>query len=284
MCLYPKRALINYYEADDGELLQKMIFCSSEEKRQFLIEQFENLVSVDLPCGKCVECLKQKSTEWSYRIMLEASQYDKVCFITLTYRDNPVTLVKKDLQNFIKRLRKFVCPLKIRYFACGEYGSKHKRPHYHVIIFGWRPDDMVCYNRTDRLYGSQILEKIWNKGFVSVGNVELDSAKYCAKYMQKLQDLPDNLVKPFVIMSLKPGIGLTAFLHKKQKYLPTDKVYFEGKYIKIPKYYLDVLKKKACDLQQIESNRLMRLKKCDIMKKTDEELVLLRKKKESFLK
>ena len=49
---------------------------------------------------------------------------------------------KKDIQNFLKRLRKKIDKLnisdndkKIRYYIASEYGPITKRPHYHGIIF-----------------------------------------------------------------------------------------------------------------------------------------------------
>ena len=48
-------------------------------------------------------------------------------------------LRKTDLQLFFKRLRYYVskqCPSeKVRYFAVGEYGPVHFRPHYHILLF-----------------------------------------------------------------------------------------------------------------------------------------------------
>jgi hypothetical protein len=43
------------------------------------------------------------------------------------------SLKKKELQNFLKRLRKNA-GFTFRYFACGEYGKKG-RPHYHILLF-----------------------------------------------------------------------------------------------------------------------------------------------------
>lgn len=81
--------------------------------------------AVMIPCGKCEGCLIDKSNSWSTRCMLEAKNWPKNCFITLTYNNKNLpknrTLVKKDLQNFWKRLRK-TQEGPIRYLACGEYG------------------------------------------------------------------------------------------------------------------------------------------------------------------
>lgn len=79
------------------------------------------------PCGKCVECKEQYSTEWAFRCMLEASKHEQNCFITLTYNDANLPkegVCKRSAQLFMKRLRKSIEPLKVRYFLCGEYGAK----------------------------------------------------------------------------------------------------------------------------------------------------------------
>lgn len=52
-------------------------------------------------------------------------------------------LSKSDLQKFLKRLRK-AYGKKVRYFACGEYGPKTFRPHYHLLFFF---DSSDCLSR-----------------------------------------------------------------------------------------------------------------------------------------
>lgn len=190
-------------------------------------------------CGKCLDCRMQKTTEWAFRIAMESSLYEKSCFVTLTYNDEHLPsdgkLNYRDVQLFLKRLRKKIG--KIRFFCCGEYGSQNGRPHYHIVLFGYVPDDLVYFftdEQKDNIYLSDSLANLWTNGFVSVGiNLNLKTAKYCAKYMQKGNDA-------FLRMSLKPGIGYYAFDIKS---LETDKIYIDGKYIKIPRYFLNRLKK-----------------------------------------
>lgn len=205
-----------------------------------------------IKCGKCVECLEAKAREWAFRIMDETKFHAENCFISLTYAPEYLplggTLVKADFQKFMKRLRERLEPLKIRFFGCGEYGSLRKRPHYHAIIFGWKPNDLKFLKVDEKgqiLYTSKFLQSVWPFGFSSVGNVSLRSAKYCATYMQKLQKYPEGLEPPFVLMSRKPGIG---FLSIDAKCLSEDKIYNNGKSIPVPRYYLKVLERNGHDL------------------------------------
>ena len=48
----------------------------------------------------------------------------------------------------MKRLRKKLHPLKIRFFHCGEYGDKTRRPHYHALIFGYSFPDRKLFKKS----------------------------------------------------------------------------------------------------------------------------------------
>lgn len=196
-------------------------------------------------CGHCIECQMLYSSVWAFRIGLEAQSYKDNCFITLTYnednRPKDDHLSKRDLQLFIKRLRKHFKNAKIRYFACGEYGSKKGRPHYHVILFNCKFDDLYFWcldNKKTKLYRSPTLEKLWTFGFSTVGELTDESAKYCAKYLQKIP--ADNRPRPFILMSKKPGIG---FNQLKLSWAESDKMYLHGKSLRLPRYFLDVLER-----------------------------------------
>ena len=125
-------------------------------------------------CGRCMPCRVNRTQEWGIRIMHEAKLHKNSLFVTLTYCKETLpkngTLVKRDLQLFFKKLRNF---LKVRYYACGEYGDKMDRPHYHIALFG-----ASIGNR-------DFIEKCWSKGFIHIGTLTTESANYCAKYLQK---------------------------------------------------------------------------------------------------
>ena len=112
------------------------------------------------PCSKCDECLQRRKMSFVFRCEQEKlhGEFKHCYFITLTYKDsylpfvsysekkfgspvNPVStgeslLCPYDLSQFFKRYRLF-SEDKIRFFACGEYGSEDNthRPHYHVVLF-----------------------------------------------------------------------------------------------------------------------------------------------------
>lgn len=158
-------------------------------------------VVVYTACGACIRCKIDRATDWSIRIMHEASLYDNNCFITLTYSNDKLptgnSLVKSHYQDFMKRLREWSArrdeklgrPLtRIRFYACGEYGDKFGRPHYHAIIMNFNFDDLVLAPRANsqhRVYSSKTLERLWGHGICEIGSVTRLSAHYVARYCTK---------------------------------------------------------------------------------------------------
>lgn len=262
MCLYPNYVrCVKTYIFDEPVVEYK--FCGPTKGEDIIDEQSDIPYTVEyipVPCGKCIECLQQYSDVWSFRIMRECNLHDKSCMITLTYAQAPVTGVqKRDFQLFMKRLRKAISPLRVRFFVSGEYGSKFNRPHYHVIVFGWFPPDCEYFfsRNGHSVYKSDFVAKIWQHGYVSVEEVTLESAKYCAKYLQKLQKLPVGLNPPFTLMSNRPGIG---FDEHDFSYLKTDKLYIRGRYISTPRYLLKKAEDYGAVIDDLKAFRLNKAK------------------------
>ena len=220
------------------------------------------------PCGKCFDCKLRKTREWSYRILNEASLYKDNMMITLTYNDDNLPkdgqLNYRDVQLFLKRLRKHFSPEKIRFFCSGEYGSKRQRPHYHLIIFGVVFSDLQFF-KNDRkgtpLFRSPSLEKLWTNGFSSViTDLSYDVCFYVSKYLQKTSLQGGN---PFVHMSLKPGIGakwLDSLSDDKiQSLLKSEKIYYNGHYCSVPRYYYDYVARLGYETE-VNLTRLYRRK------------------------
>lgn len=176
---------------------------------------------MDVPCGQCMGCKLDKSRDWAARILHESQMHDRSSFVTLTYNPENYppegSINKRDLQLFFKKFRKAISPKKIRYFACGEYGAiPEERPHYHLIIFNYWPEDPEIYTKTEfgTLYTSKWLEEIWGKGFTTIGEVNFETAAYTSRYVTKKLNGGNearfkyrNRDPEFGIMSNRPGIG-----------------------------------------------------------------------------
>lgn len=162
----------------------------------------KNTYDIVLPCGYCLECRLNKAKQNAIKCCAEAKIHSKSCFVTLTYNDknlpqttNGLNTVRIDeIQKFFKKLLKYNPDCQIRRFYSCEYGYTGTRrhnggnPHYHALIFGYRPDDLVYYKKGkngDIVYKSKYLYDLWGKGFVTVGEVTIESAGYCARYTMK---------------------------------------------------------------------------------------------------
>lgn len=171
---------------------------------------------------------------WTHRIMLESLLHTDNSFITLTYEDKKLprvstnslpTLDPKHLQNWLKRLRKEIVPLRIRYYACGEYGDETQRPHYHVALFGYpgcsRGRTLRRVESSSRPVWEQccascrMVGKTWGLGDIDIGTLALDSAQYVCGYVTKKMTAKDDTrlygrYPEFARMSNRPGLGFGA--------------------------------------------------------------------------
>lgn len=237
-----------------------------------------------LPCGQCVGCRLERSRQWAMRCMLEASLYDSNCFITLTYNNESLpsnfSLVKKDFQDFMKRLRSRFPESSIRYYHCGEYGNiccAHGkwtsspvkgvekceictlgRPHYHACLFNFDFLDKKFFKMSGeyRLYTSDVLDAAWqHQGHCLIGDVTFETAAYCARYIMKKVTGDDDRVVPhyvnmltgevllaeYTTMSRRPGIGREWFDQWSSDVYPDDFVVLRGKAMSPPRYFDSIL-------------------------------------------
>lgn len=208
---------------------------------------------VQVPCGQCIGCRLEHSRQWATRCVFEATQHRYNSFITLTYDDLHLppdgSLVKRDMQLFMKRLRKKFGD-GIRFFGCGEYGSQLQRPHYHIIIFGedFRADRYPWSRKNKSIYyRSPSLEKLWPYGFSLIGEVTFESCSYVARYVLKkiTGDCADahyqGRAPEFTLMSRRPGIAREWYEQYKNDVYPNDYVVIRNNLVIKPPRYFDVL-------------------------------------------
>ena len=278
------KPLIRLYNPDDREqsgrvysLARFSQLCGKQLKYEDLIYNPKVML---IPCGQCIGCRIQQREDWTTRIELEARDYPKeeVWFITLTYDDDHVPgmivktgeimrkvqytwkpgeklpssvqiLLYEDIQKFLKRLRKAYRG-KLRYFVAGEYGEQTARPHYHMILYGWRPTDLENLYKIHHngYYDSKWLANLWGMGQIQIAQAVPETYRYVAGYVTKKMYEIDGKkanayyelgqTKPFACMSLKPGLGDRYYQEHKaeiwrQGYIQCT----NGKRAKIPRYY-----------------------------------------------
>jgi len=210
-----------------------------------------------VPCGKCLECLKARVNSWFVRIQNEKDSATSAYFVTLTYDDcnlsysdnGNMCLNYRDTQLFWKALRDINGKsTKIKYFLVGEYGSKTYRPHYHAIVF----------NVTD----PDFFTKAWKYGNVHVGKVSPASTYYTLKYALKRakkihkKDPFDDRTIEKALMS--KGIGLNFLTEDMVAYYKEDVsrpvTMIGNKKLPLPRYYRDKL---FTDKEKLLRNKLL---------------------------
>lgn len=179
-----------------------------------------------VPCGRCYACLSRRRDDWIVRLENELRVSENAWFITLTYddryltygNDEKATLMKSDLQKFIKRLRRKNPDKNIRYYAVGEYGSQNQRPHYHLILFNLHSDEMKVHS---------LVEEKWSIkkrpiGQIHVGSVTPKSISYVCKYVIQKRGQYDGREPPFSLMSKRPPLGIN-YIKRYENYHRADR-------------------------------------------------------------
>jgi len=261
-------------------------------------------VPLTIPCGKCIGCRLERSRQWAVRCIHEAQLWPNNCFITLTYAPEHLppngTLVLAHFQKFMKRLRKKYGS-NIRFFHCGEYGTKFARPHYHACLFNFDFDDKKFWKvkNGQKLYISAALSDLWPFGWATVGSVTFESAAYVARYILKKinGDLAENhysfvdcdgvvrhRLPEYVTMSRRPGIAAGWFEKYGSDVFPSDEVIVRGKSCRPPRFYDNRLK--AVDPSAFELLHMKRLKiaRKHLDNSTPERLVIRHEVKRAHLK
>lgn len=177
--------------------------------------------------------------------------YDDNWLLTLTY--DPVhlpeggTLVKEDVTGFIRKLRLHYGQ-GVRFFCAAEYGAKFSRPHYHLVMFNFKPTDLVPSAKRSgfQTYTSEQIEGIWQKGRVEVGTFSTRGAMYAAQYVvkkarNKTEDYQGKLPE-FALMSRMPGIGVPYLEKYHGNIFPRGYCIIDGRKFPVPKFYLEWIK------------------------------------------
>ena len=131
-----------------------------------------------------------KSDSSDFVCVPKNSNFDDIQYLILkSNHDGKINvLAKKDCQLFLKRLRKHLFKQlkydyeKISFFAVGEFGPKHFRPHWHLLLY---------FNEWCTLRElPSALYKSWTLGNINFSLSRGDAASYCASYLNSFTSLP----------------------------------------------------------------------------------------------
>ncbi|AXH77151.1 MAG: replication initiator protein [Microviridae sp.] len=206
------------------------------------------LLSAPIPCGRCMECKKQKYNEWRIRIIEELKHDKDALFVTLTLSTQSLKDLVKDIhktrpdlygydldnaiattatKRFLDRIKHSKRAKSVKHWLVTELGHGETE-HLHLHGFLWTADKTLL----DR----------WNYGMTWVGSYATGkTASYVTKYILKT-DNTHREYKPIILCS--PGIG-KAYLDtrraKEHRYKPgeTREQYVapNGQRSALPKYY-----------------------------------------------
>lgn len=169
-------------------------------------------MTMQVPCGHCTLCREQKRKHVAAMCQMECQQHQTLpLFTTLTFADKYLPedgVDPRDVQLFMKRLRislkrKYKVDVNLRTAYCGEYGKQTKRPHYHILIWGF-PYEKFRWNflKIDRF-----IRACWHQGLTYTEPcTNCNCGQYIAKYMTKDSPEPKGKNKCFVRHSANLGV------------------------------------------------------------------------------
>lgn len=132
------------------------------------------------------------------------------------YTDYIPVLDKRDVQDFLKRLRYYLSKETnetIRYFAAGEYGPVHFRPHYHLLIW---------YDKKETFYSmARCISKAWKFGRVDASLSKGKTSSYVASYTNS----SSCVSRLHAIKGFRPFVLHSTFLYGQFYQVESKKIY-----------------------------------------------------------
>lgn len=208
------------------------------------------LMYIEVKCGICNDCRKEKRRNWSTRIKEQLRETPNAVFFTGTFAPDRLhelqtkydtkdknTIAKKELRLFLERIRKETGK-SVTHWVVTELGEDNGRIHIHGIFFS---NSMSVY----KLRG--LLWRKWTAGYKFYGKYcNARTANYITKYMLKANSM-DAKFRPIVLAT--KGIGKRYFIdeynRKRHQYVPKTPLFSTiesyrneyGQNVALPTYY-----------------------------------------------
>lgn len=154
---------------------------------------------VDVPCGRCLGCRKDRSKMWRVRLLHEhmfGNHQNCICLTLTINQENyakfsDAQAIKRCIRAFLDRLRYYTTGRKLpKRFFVSELGEDRDRLHFHGFM--WDVD--IPYHE---------IRKCWKYGFIWIDPLKsVRQLSYATKYITKPSF---NQHKPLIFVS--PGLG-----------------------------------------------------------------------------
>ena len=200
MCLYPTR------------ILNKKYLWNMKNKGIIPVIKDERTRYVDVPCGKCIECMQQRARNWQVRLIEEIKHDNQCYFTTLTFSNESLQQLdyytkKKNLKDWKREPVNMIATAAVKLFR-ERWRKKFKKSPKHWLV------TELGHEGTERLHLHGLLwttitdkeiEQLWSYGWIWNGKaISEKTINYIVKYVTKQDELHKNY-KPIILTS--PGIG-----------------------------------------------------------------------------
>ena len=233
MCLYPR-------------LMKNRKYTSTKKNKGIKPEiKDTRTLAVPIGCGKCMECKKQKATEWQVRLHEEIRESKNGKFVTMTFNDEALVKLQGELKRYKGyELENKTATLAVRRFL-ERWRKKYKKStrHWLVTELGQTESERIHIHGiiwTD--IEKEEIEEIWKYGSVWIGEyVNNKTINYIVKYINKI-DKKHKEYKSKVLTSKGIGSGYMKRIdseNNKYKGEKTNETYKtrEGVKLALPIYY-----------------------------------------------
>lgn len=133
------------------------------------------------------------------------SRYENKYHKSCVYGHGSIALLYyRDIQLFLKRLRKFINKYyneKIRYYVIGEYGTKSLRPHWHLLLFFNSSSLSQAFEDCENVGTPErpcecpvFLRPLWEFGIVDSKRTNGECYNYVSSYVNKSSYFPKLLI------------------------------------------------------------------------------------------
>jgi len=237
MCLYPK-------------LIKNRKYVSNKKNGGNIPPVTDQrILLVPAGCGKCIECKKQKSREWQVRLQEEIRHNNKGKFVTLTFSNESIKELAKEIKLEGYELDNEIATLATRRFL-ERWRKKYKKSVKHWLVTelgGNGTENIHLHGIIWTEENAEEINKIWKYGFTWIGDknnggyVNEQTINYITKYVNKTDEKHKEYNSKILT---SPGIGKNYTLRqdaKSNKYneTKTKETYTtrQGIQIALPIYY-----------------------------------------------